>query len=436
MEITTDINEKADIFSIFVNQAEKQAHFLAFGELHYRMAALFENSDWSRLTNRFLGEDDARLLKGHVQDICAPHLIFVDNSGENAIIGAFRTGFAITMLGGNIQAAAKQPLSWSALAHEVGWWKLLRATLRNPWSKENREIRKMLYNTGDGKLRWGDMFVQVQDAMMKRPGKKSWASKLFAWLMVLQRYGDFLPFFFAGPGLYVAHYGTLRSRINPETGRAFTHEEAQEVAKAMVFDNIEKTQQTNRVSNLGKLQRRGNNIEKMFTQFASSPMLFFAAEARAVRDVVANPKNKEAWKKLAGIMVSNHIVMPGLLKGADIIFRWLFKSEKPDEEDFDSWLKLMAFGPLSGLVILGMIFTNDRYGDVTAPVLSGLNRLIKSGGRVVEDFSEGDLTESETWAEAGEDFLKFVKSSLPFVRDTVDLGVRGYGVIAGDSEED
>ena len=436
MEITTDINEKADIFSIFVNQAEKQSHFLAFGELHYRMTALFENSDWSRLTNRFLGEDKARLLKGHVQDICAPHLIFVDNSGENAIVGALRTGFAITMLGGNIQSAVKQPLSWSALAHEVGWWKLLRATLRNPWSKENSEIRNMLYNTGDGKLRWGDMFVQVQDAVMKRPGKKSWASKLFAWLMVLQRYGDYLPFFFAGPGLYVAHYGTLRSRINPETGRAFTHEEAQEMAKAMVFDNIEKTQQTNRVSNLGKLQRRGNNIEKMFTQFASSPMLFFAAEARAVRDVVANPKNKEAWKKLAGIVISNHIVMPSLLMGAEIAFGWLFKGDEPDEEDLESWLKLMASGPLSGLVILGMIFTSERRGDVTAPVLSGVNRITRGIGKLAEDFREGSLTEGETYATAGKDLAKLVKRSLPLVRDAVDLGVRFYDATVGDGEDD
>ena len=428
MEITTDIAEQADIFSIFVDQAEKQAHFLAFGQLHYRLTALFENSDWTRLTNRFLGEDNARLLKDHVQDVCAPHLIFVDNAGENAVIGMMRNAFSITMLGGNVQAAAKQPLSWSALAHEVGWWRLLRATLRNPWSKENREIRKMLENTGDAKLRWGDMWASVQDDVMRRPGKKSKFAKFFAWYMVLQRWGDYMPFFLTGPGLYKANYTILRSRINPETGRAFTHEEAMERAKAMVFDHIEKTQQTNRTSNLGHLQRRGNNVTKLFTQFASSPMLFFAAEARAIRDVSANPKNKEAWKKLAGIVISNHIIMPSLLKGAEIAFSWLFKGDEPDEEDFESWLKLMASGPLSGLVILGMIFTNERHGDVTAPTLSGVNRVTRSIGKLSGDVAGGE------WTKLAEDTNKTAKAFIPLYRDLSNFSVRVYDWLSGGDE--
>ncbi len=417
MEITTDIAETADIFSIFIDQAEKQSHFLAFGELHYRMTALFENSDWSHLLNKYLGEEDARLLKEHVQDICSPNLIFVDNGGENAAIGMLRNATSILMLGGNVQSAIKQPLSLPALAHEVGWWKLIKAVLRNPWSKECHEIRKMLYNTGDGKLRWGDMFVGVQDSIMKRPGKKSWVSKLFAWYMALQRWGDWLPFFFAGPGLYVANYNMLRSRINSETGRPYTHEEAQELAKAMLFDHIEKTQQTNRISNLGHVQRRSDNLGKVFTQFASSPMLFFAAEARAVRDVLANPKNKENWKKLGGIVMSNHVVMPSLLKGAEIMFQWLFKDDEPDEEDFKSWLKLMASGPLSGLIFLGMIFTNDRPGggDVAAPVASGVNRFAYRFGKVIGDLFEGE------WEKAGDDAIKFSTTLIPLWRDIYNI---------------
>ncbi len=430
MEITTDIAEQADIFSVFSDQAEKQAHFLAFGELHYRLTALFENSDWSRLTNRYLGDEEARMLKDHAQEVCSPKLIFVDNGGENAIVAAMRTAMSITMLGGNIPAASKQPLSWSALAHEVGWWKLLRATLRNPWSKENREIRKMLYETGDGKLRWGDLWVSIQDDVMKRPGKNSKPSTFFSWYMVLQRWGDYIPFFFTGPGLYVANYGTLRSRINPETGRAFTHEEAMERAKSMVFDHIEKTQQTNRVSNLSRIQRRGDSFAKLFTQFASSPMLFFAAEARAVRDVWGNPKNKENWKKLAGIVVSNHIVMPTLLKGAEIAYAWLFKGDEPDEEDFESWLRLVASGPLAGLVLLGAVFTNERNTDVTAPTLSGASRLVRTGGKVV-----GDIKDRE-WGKLGKDTHKAGQAFVPLYRDLSNFSVRIYDWLFDDSDDD
>ena len=127
-------------------------------------------------------------------------------------------------------------------------------------------------------------------------------------------------------------------------------------------------------------------------------------------------------------MISNHIVMPSLLKGAEIAFSWLFKGDEPDEEDFESWLKLMASGPLSGLVILGMIFTNERHGDVTAPTLSGVNRVTRSIGKLSGDVVNGD------WTKLGEDTNKTAKAFIPLYRDLSNFSVRVYYWLFGGDE--
>lgn len=408
---TTDIAQDADIFSIFSDQAEKNAHFLAFGELHYRLSALFENGDWSHLTNRILGKEGAKMLKDHVQDVCAPNLIFIDNSGDNSFWSMARKWVSIALLGGNVLVAAKQMTSVSAFAHEIGWARLAKAAMSNPLSEEMRAARKELFESPEARMRWGDVWLSVQDAVMSRPGKKAKVAEAFAYYMSLQRLGDKVPSWFVAPAVYLANYNALRSRVNPDTGAPFTESEAKARAREMVFDMIEKTQQTSRVSDMAHSQRRGQALGQLWTQFMSSSILFFSSEARAIRDAAANPKNLDSWKRLTGIIVSNHIVTPTLLKGAELLAKKLLQGEDPDDDDLESWIAMLCAGPLSGLVVLGNILTNDRYGDVSAPTVSFFGRVVKNLKKLSVHTVTGEFDE------ALGDVHKLIASLIPAYRD-------------------
>ena len=408
---TTDIAQDADIFSIFSDQAEKNAHFLAFGELHYRLSALFENGDWSHLTNRILGKEGAKMLKDHVQDVCAPNLIFIDNSGDNSFWSMARKWVSIALLGGNVLVAAKQMTSVSAFAHEIGWARLAKAAMSNPLSEEMRAARKELFESPEARMRWGDVWLSVQDAVMSRPGKKAKVAAAFAYYMSLQRLGDKVPSWFVAPAVYLANYNALRSRVNPDTGAPFTESEAKARAREMVFDMIEKTQQTSRVSDMAHSQRRGQALGQLWTQFMSSSILFFSSEARAIRDAAANPKNLDSWKRLTGIIVSNHIVTPTLLKGAELLAKKLLQGEDPDDDDLESWIAMLCAGPLSGLVVLGNILTNDRYGDVSAPTVSFFGRVVKNLKKLSVHTVTGEFDE------ALGDVHKLIASLFPAYRD-------------------
>lgn len=409
---TTDINEDSSLFSVFVEQAEKNAHFMAFGEIHYRLSALFENRDWAHLMNRLLGSESAKLVKDHVQDICSPNLIFIDNSGEAAAWAVVRKWTSILLLGGNALVALKQTTSVSAFAHEVGWGKLVKALMKNPFSDEMKAAREELFNSPDAQLRWGAAFIGIQDDLMSRPGKSAKAATMFSRYMSLQRFGDLVPSSIVAPAIYLANYNSLRSRINPETGAMYTEEQAKTLARQMVFDMIEKTQQSSRVSDLGKSQRRGDDLAKLWMQFASNPILHASTEIRAMRDVVANPKNIDNWKKLGGVMASTHIVMPCLIKGLDMLARWLLDDEEPDEDDLYEAIKMVAAGPLSGVVILGNVILGESYGDVSAPAVSFAGRLVRNANNLAEHTVTGEFDKTL------EDIHKLTKALIPAYRDT------------------
>ena len=211
--------------------------------------------------------------------------------------------------------------------------------------------------------------------------------------------------------MYLANYNALRSRVNPDTGAPFTESEAKARAREMVFDMIEKTQQTSRVSDMAHSQRRGQALGQLWTQFMSSSILFFSSEARAIRDAAANPKNLDAWKRLTGIIVSNHIVTPTLLKGAELLAKKLLQGEDPDDDDLESWIAMLCAGPLSGLVVLGNILTNDRYGDVSAPTVSFFGRVVKNLKKLSVHTVTGEFDE------ALGDVHKLIASLFPAYRD-------------------
>lgn len=412
---TLDIAEDKSIFDIFKDQAEKDAHFLAFGDIHYRLVALLENNDFTRLSTRLLGKEGSRLLKDHLQDTCSPNLVFVDNSGVNSVISSIRKFTSIALLGGNALVALKQTTSIPAFSHEIGWTKTVKSLVKNWDLPEMKEAREFLFNSPEAKLRWKNAYLDIQESINERPGKKAVFSVLLSKYMALQRWGDFVPSYFVAPGVYLATKKTLLSRINPETGNVYTEQEASDEAKIMVFDTIEKTQQTSRVSNMSHSQRRGNALSQLWTQFQSSPALFFGSEVRAIRDFASNP-SKETGKALLGNIVSNHVVLPSLLFGVEFLAKLILKDEEPDEKDLWQLIFLMLSGPLSGFVVIGNVLIGSDYGEVTAPAVSFIGRGLKHGKNAIGDTFSGEFEE------AGEDVFKLTKSLFPAFRHASWVG--------------
>ena len=411
---TTDISEDADVFSIFTERAEEMAHFMAFGPLHYRAALLMDDKRFTHLTNRLLGSNNSKELKDAIQDVFAPNLLFIDNSGANVFWSAMRRFSVMVTLGGNILSGLKQVTSIASFSNEVGWRQLVSSLLKNPFSDEMNKARKELMNSPEAKARWGSEWHGIQEDLMSRPGKGMFSSIAWSKYMIAQRYGDFVPSFIAAPGIYLATKERLLSRMNPNTNKPYTEEEATRLAQTLTFDVIEKTQQTDRTSNLGRSQRRGNALSQAFGQFQSSQILYMSAEIRAIRDVFSSYKNRDNWSKLGGILLSNHIVVPALLKGLELMVSWILSGEEPDEDDLKDLIVLMLSGPLSGLVLLGQLALSpfDEYKrDVTAPMVSFAGRVIRGGAKIFEDTFEGD------WEDIPTDVNTLVKTLIPLYRD-------------------
>lgn len=405
-----DLEETAGLINTFIEQSKRTSHFLAFGEQHYFLTSVFNSDEFSNLANKMLGNKEAKNLKDHAQDICAPHLMFIDNSGANALWSFLRKWTSILLLGGNVLVGLKQVTSITAFAHEVGWRKMLSAVVANWSDPDVSALRKELFESPEAKARWGNTWVGIQDDMLKnrwRPG----TAKFFSRYMAFQRMGDKVSAFVVAPGLYAANYRTLCQRINEDTGRPYTEEEAKTKAREMVFDVIEKTQQSSRVSNLGGLQRRGSALAQLWSQFASAPILMFSSEIRALRDVIAVSNSKDRWLKLAGTMASNHIVIPSLLMGLEMLARMILQDDEPDEEDLKDLLGMMLTGPFSGAIILGNTIFESR--DVSAPAASFVSRTLRHGEGIVADTFSGEF------GEAGEHAYKLAKSLVPIFRDVM-----------------
>ncbi len=420
-----DIDENADVFSVFLRRNVNIAHFLAFGNLHMLMGRVMANDNLSRNIVKASGASMRDQLLKHVRDILSPKLLGADAYATNPTVNLLTTFAARVALGANLLVALRQVGGLPAFAFEAGWRKTMMSSLSfaaNPIAAIDR--MKAIINSPGWTARYGNNELSTQLEVLRKQGKGRLLSKFFQVYMATNKYGDAVPVLIFGQGIYAATQKELVGKINPETGRIYTQEEIDAQAMSTVWDMVEKTQQTSRTANMSTWQRSGQAGLRLIAQFQSSTAQFLAAEVAALRQVYAQPKSKEAWKKLGSVLFTNHVMLPGMYVAFGVLWKAMFGD---DDDDFaeavkQDFITSCILGPASGIFVLGSVITglaSSKKGyqqAMVVPAYSVGSRVISGIGKIADAISDEDKD--------GEDLLKAINKLgrvLAPVRDVEDI---------------
>lgn len=421
---TRDIDERANVFSVWLKRSAAMSHFCAYGRLHMEIGSLFGNGRFSKALKQTQGDLLAAQTAQHARDILSPNLAGEEAYAVDSAAGLLMQVAAHIALGGNLLVMLRQGTSMTATAFDAGWRKTFMAFVnfaKDPKGAWERMMR--IANSAGWRARYqkDEFLTQVQ--LLANGGGKRAPRALLRWYMATNRWGDRIPILVMGQGLLAANEAYLRGRINPDTGKVYTEGELKERAEAMTWDTLEKTQQTSRTANMSHWQRQGGSLGRMLGQFQSTTSQFLAAEVRAFRNVIAQPKNKEAWEQWSGMMMNNHFLLPGAFWLAGLLWKLAF-GDDDDNEDFASdafhdFLVSCLLGPASGIFILGSLITslalqNEYQRDMQVPGYSVVSRVAGSLYSVVKAAPSGD---SEKLLKAVD---RFTDSFAP-VRDVKDF---------------
>ena len=154
-----------------------------------------------------------------------------------------------------------------------------------------------------------------------------------------------------------------------------------------IFERLtSSTQQSADLSLLSTLQR-GGSFAKLFTQFMSSPNLYWRREAWALRNLMHGKIDKKQFTKT--IMIY-HVLIPMLFQWASDAFTW----------DEDEQLRAFLLGPLNGVFILGDMVEGimrkalglRRYDD-EVPIMT----IVDDAARGWDLWDWNNLTTEELW---------------------------------------
>jgi len=116
--------------------------------------------------------------------------------------------------------------------------------------------------------------------------------------------------------------------------------------------------------------------------FTNTTRQFLEQELKAFEMVAANPKDTARWGKLVRAVFINHVLLPGLYNGMNMLLNTIMGDE-PDEDDAKLMIASMIAGPASGFIIFGAIVSGMVKGLTTGELGYG-NQLTPFAG-VIDD---------------------------------------------------
>lgn len=259
----------------------------------------------------------------------------------------------------------------------------------------NSEQRKTRWNLGSSEA--------IANALRKKDAGR--IKRLLQKAMITNKLGDVVPGLVVGQGIY---------RDCIERGMS------EEDAMAETWMLIERTQQSSRMENQTKLQRR-IKLGRMLYQFLSTQQQYLQYEMRSIRELWANPNGENARKAIRTVLL-NHFILTSLYFWMGELYKMALGQEPP-EDQFKDWMISNLLGPFGSLYVAGFMCkaTLDRYikgrsygkSAEMIPLASFIKGLANDSADVMEAIFSND----KSWDDVLEEGMQMLERNNSTVRD-------------------
>ena len=402
-----DFDTSADIFTMWSERLEESIQWKHHAELGIELRGIFGRSELQKAIRANHGAKVLGLVKGFITDILNGKGVkqemmvnpFLDKARQFAALGG---------LGGNVGVMIKQTTSIPAFAFEIGVWRTIRHLVGGLTAQGMADIRKIAQSE-EFRNRWHDGYSEeVANALSAdNPGL---LMRLWMKSMVTNKAGDCVPALLIGHGIY-------RDGIN----EGLSHRDAM----ARTWMIVERTQQSSRIENRTAFQRR-NALGNAIYQFLSTQNQMLNYEVRAIRDVIADPKNPKKWGNFIQKATLVHFVLSSFYYWAGELYKAMLGQE-PSEDQLKDWVVSMIVGPVGALYGVGTTTVDAveswvkgySYGSNNAvPALSWLGQVVvRDPSLLIHDIFDG----KKSWDDVCDDMLRWLSDFNATFRDARKL---------------
>lgn len=328
-----DVDEGANILALFQRRARTDAHFINFAGLIVELKTMFAEPDLANLVRTRLTPKERSELWSHLRDTLRGEIIR-NTSSNDAIANTLSTLTAYMGLGFNLSSAFKQPTSFGAFALKVGFKQYVSNFIDLAASGQMLKVFNQIRKSEFLKDRRGEGINQIiselsremnlvkDENSFKKGMRRFFVKYAFSPTKIADSWA-----FLGGASVYWQFYKNYSEVHDDAT--------AQKLAMIDMVGVGEMTQQSAFVMNMSESQRKDGGFGRMFTLFRTTNQQYLSFEYNAFKEFVKNPNGKTG-RRLARIMILNHIILPVLFNGAGLLANILLGDDM-DEDDWDAF---------------------------------------------------------------------------------------------------
>ena len=392
-----DIDDDADIFSIFSKRAQEDAHLLAYRDFGFRIDAIFKAKPIQDAMKQYMTNIERDEFVRFVDQSVNGKEYFAQTA-ESKLLSAITSVTAFTGLGWNPVSAIKQLTGAVSFGLEVGAVQNIKDIVWAVGTPEGRRALMEVFNSEYMRVRRGGALNPGLEHAMREFGEGKYGNGMSAVKRLIAKTRPFV--MTAGMDSVASSLGGAAIYMRFLEAHSVSHDmdEARRLAMLDFMEIVERTQQSSLTHNQSSFLRNHGFIGRAVMQFKSNPQLFFSYEVKAVREWWNDRGNIEKFKRLCSVIAINHFIIPASFNGMGVLLSFLMGDDW-DDEDLKFFMMSTATDVLSGWwlggIIKGIAATaagmNNR--DLTSEILpaAGLARIGNQVGLILRDFTRGEF---------------------------------------------
>lgn len=399
-----DIDEHADLLSVFRRQIFDVAQYTAFGETGAGqvLRGIMEDDAYADMRKNVAGVLGANLANSvwrHMAQVLSGRMegetLYDERDAYGKFFGVMRWVTRCLGLAYNLVSGAKQVVGGiPAYVNAYGFRNTLLAVLKRPLPSIET-FRELLKSDGYVQ-RYGNNEMTRMLAEVRLSGGfiSPRLAKMFMRAennsMMFTAYGDRVPMFLVGTAIYTA-------MKNEYIAQGKTVEEATRLAQRDFWQVQDRTQQARHIQNADQISREKGDVMKTFVQFLTSPIQFVSDEIHAWEMAIAR-KDAAALRKLATVTFHNHVLQAGAMYLVNLAVRALLGD---DDEDWltkrdvsmfilGSWEAIPVFGSAFEATMLMAAGENTYGSTMFAPSATETGtRVVQRVGKLIQTLTDG-----------------------------------------------
>lgn len=334
-----DFNEGVNFLSVLQEQAEIRAQTIGYSAVGIRLRDILAHRETQKAARETVGKGDIKTVLDHVKDVLVQNAAKKDESAFFAPLNLARKWIARFALAGNVPSAIKQLASMPVWAnamlggHEIGLKRTMHY-LATVGTDEGRAAIRDLVESDGFKARYTMGWSEETQNILMNPSKSRFlrhVEKAYDKGMIVNKAVDAVSCLWMAQGFYRdarAHF--LSKGLAPD--------EAKRMALAMTWSVCESGQQSGRIENMNRLQRKGGAGVAAIFQFKTAYLLQNAYLLQAIKEWRAGTPG--AMGRAIRAAFINCVWIPAFVQCVNLAWRMLM-GDVPPEEDPDKWPKLL-----------------------------------------------------------------------------------------------